>query len=397
MTSVRKNHDTKFSKYLVLVGFSFLLGSTPALLNLIVDPYELLIDRDRPNKTTEIAEKAHYPLWKLGGYHPGKYETIILGDSRARALREKYWNSFEFSATKNLAYGGGTIPEIYETFKLIRKDPKVKRLVIGMQLRSFDEDHKQGMNRVPEAISLIDSGVKYFFNWSIAKTSLKVAEKELQPLKDWLDSVPLGPSSARAADVELISSEAFIAKDLLSAPNSLEAQPARILPSKFARQIAKNARSDWQSFDFSERYWSLIENIGRWAKDNDKEVIFVIPPTIVEMQNTIADYGHQRLNIALRERLALFGTVFDFDYSHELTRSLDNFSDAYHFNAKVARQIVGEVVAYVASDKQVLQRVAKRRKAISCNGLIRSIRASEIGSLSLETGSNCRVWRFAAL
>jgi len=377
----------------MLVGCGFLLGLMPALFNLFVDPYELIVDRERSNKTTEIAEKAHYPLWKLGGYQQGKYEAIVLGDSRARALREKYWNSFDNSLTKNLAYGGGTIPEIYETFKLVRDDPTLETLIIGIQLRSFDEDHKQGMNRVPEAVSLISAPSKYLFNWSIAKTSLKIANKELGQFKNWVGGFTVGPTPANAAseNASLVEPRSHRkGADRLTQTF----QESRILPDKFARQITRNARSDWRGFEFSEKYWSFIEEIGQWAADRNKKIVFVIPPTIVEMQKTITDHGHKRLNESLRRRLAQYGVVFDFDYPDELTRNIDNFSDAYHFNAKIARQIVGEVIGHIASDYRVLLRVTKRRKIIRCADFLRpkKIHDEVPKTVTFEPGSNCRIW-----
>ncbi|MDJ0614899.1 MAG: hypothetical protein QNJ29_14620 [Rhizobiaceae bacterium] len=380
--------------YLYLIFTGFVLGVLPALLNFFVDPYELFFEKNRSGRIAEIAEKAHYPLWKLGRYVPGKFETIVLGDSRARALRDKYWNSFEFSSVKNLAYGGGTIPEIYETFKLIKDDPAVKNLVIGIQLRSFDEDHKQGMNRVPEAVSLIHAPEKYLFNWSIAKTSLKVAEAEYSAVRHLSE---FAVSKAKASDKDAFSGlgENRTLLDLLGETSQLETN--RILPQKFARQISRNARSDWRGFEFSETYWSFIEDIGQWAKSNRKNLLFVIPPTIAEMKQTIEDYGHRNLDEMLRKRLARLGPVLDFDFPSRLTADLDHFTDAYHFNALIARQIVGEAVAALSSDTVVLSRVMKRRKLIHCTGEGQTFSQPAAGQqLVMGSGRNCRVWRGVA-
>jgi len=132
-----------------LLGISFAAGFSPVMFNLSVDPYQVFWKSDRPTAINDLAEKSHYPLWKLAKYKPGKHDTLILGDSRARALRDKYWHEAGVPTALNLAYGGGTIPEIYATFKLLQNDNNIRRLVIGIQLRSFDEDHKGGMNRRP--------------------------------------------------------------------------------------------------------------------------------------------------------------------------------------------------------------------------------------------------------
>ena len=380
-------------RYLLVICLGFLVGVMPAILNLFVDPYELLFERGRTGEVAELAEKAHYPLWKLGKYKYGEYETIVLGDSRARALREKYWNSLGFSSVKNLAYGGGTIPEIYETYKLIKNDPAVKNLVIGIQLRSFDEDHKQGMNRVPEAASLISNPVEYLFNWSVAKTSFRVAEHEYPFFWELMNLNLLLTSKAEAADYSaLLETTASEPSAKRLTPEHSDFQ-VRKLPEKFARQVSRNARSDWKGFQVSERYWKFIEEIGQWAKSEGKSLVFVIPPTISEMQRTISNYGHNQLDAELRNRLTKHGIVLDFDYPDQLTENLENFTDAYHFNAYVARQIVGEVVAQLSIDDQISLRVEKRRKLIRCPEVSapqQSIRVDE--SVSLATGSNCRLW-----
>ena len=390
----RQSPVFRFTGYLRWVALAVLLGSGPALLNLLVDPYELVFERNRSGRTAEIAEKAHYPLWKLGKYTPGAYDTVVLGDSRARALREKYWRSLKFSPTKNLAYGGGTIPEIYETFKLVRDDPALKNLVIGIQLRSFDEDHKQGMNRVPEAIKLINSPVKYVFNWSVAKTSWNVFAADQLPILKLISRFEFGVTSAHATDVGRALSVGNSGMLVMRESRDLKSNSsANDLPKKFARQVKQNARSDWRRFQVSKTYWSYIEHIGQWAKDNDKNLVFVIPPTIAEMQQTIIDYGLSNENGEMRERLARWGVVLDFDYPDMLTKNLANFSDAYHFNAQVARQIVGEVVSQLTMEKSVRLRVEKRRQSVRCGGVGNFVRKQEKGSeVWMLPGNNCRVW-----
>lgn len=355
------------------------------MLNVFIDPYEIFVQRDRPGKLQLLAEKAHYPLWKLSQYEPGKFETVVLGDSRARALRDKYWESLHFTNTKNLAYGGGTIPEIYETFKFIKNDPVIKNLVIGIQLRSFDEDHKQGMNRVPEAISLIENPVDYVFNWSVAKTSFDVAQAEYPNLATLAMHGGLSMSAVAAVH----SRETLVLDSLYAAKT-----PQRELPDRFARQITRNAKSDWQRFEFSEKYWEYIAEIGEWARTKDKRIIFVIPPTIVEMQQTISNFGLRHVDIELRKRLSQYGIVLDLDYPDSLTRDIGNFTDAYHFNAPVAREIAGEIVARLSADSRVQKTVKKRRKSLDCNTPPLDERIIEVDeNIVLVQGKNCRTWR----
>ena len=51
------------------------------------------------------------------------------------------------------------------------------------------------------------------------------------------------------------------------------------------------APTDWGKFKFSEQLWSHIEEIAQWTRDNDVKLVFVIPPTIVEMQHRMSGFG----------------------------------------------------------------------------------------------------------
>ena len=125
------------------------LALAPVAFNLVVDAYdrndffELGLDKQ------EISVKAHYPLYKMIEYPRIKAPTVILGDSRARALQDKYWQELGRTDVYNFAYGGATVHEIYETFKYLRDSSELETLIISLPLRSMDDRFKGGMNRVP--------------------------------------------------------------------------------------------------------------------------------------------------------------------------------------------------------------------------------------------------------
>ncbi len=418
---------------------ALVIGAIPALVTLTVDPYELLGERTRPAAVSELAEKDHYPLWKLARYRPGNHDTVILGDSRARALRDKYWHELGVTGAINLAYGGGTVPEIHATFNLIRNDPAIRNIVVGIQLRSLDERHKGGMNRVPEAVRLLGGPIEYLKNWSVAKTAFKVFKAEnrqtLQMIGGFTPSLVTAASAAELGRTGKVPLQTLLSPDVCFAcPLPQSAAPAgrrhygryamvhlprwrgtpglwtrsypselaalyepqiqpRALPVKIQRQVDRNGPADWRGFDISPLYWQHLEEIAAWGRQPGRTVIFVIPPTIAEMQATIHHHGLGALNIALRVELAKLGTVVDFDYPNMLTFEADNFSDAYHFRSPVARAIVGELAALLPTGDAVRRLAAKRRGILGCDGIGKTASRYDVSTeILMVDDKNCRNW-----
>ena len=404
--------------YAALLGLAAIAGLAPAAFNLVVDPFEMNDWVRLDLEKAKISEKAHYPLWKLLHYPDDGASLVVLGDSRARALRDKYWRELGQTGAYNFAYGGANIPEVFATFEHVKREPRLQTLVLGVQLRSFDPDHKAGLNRVPEAIALSQDPLSYYTSWFVAKIgwrNLVARHPELQSFVDAITPRMLNP--AKAADIDapiMCQGCAFPAARegvlLTAAPGRVNrglgrglgvwrdyyqvTAPERTLPPKFQRQVTKNARSDWKSFEFSGALWSQIVKIAEWCDQNDVELIFVIPPTIVEMQKTISDYGHAPFNHELRNRLAQLAPVLDFDFDNPVTQSLDHFSDAYHFGPKIARQIVGEIVQLSASDPRTVAIARAKRQALICPlSPEETTRTETDGFVTMREGAGCRLWR----
>lgn len=408
-------------------------GMGPAVLNYIIDPYEMFRRDALDKQSAEISEKAHYPLWKMTHF-PKDSTTVILGDSRARALRNKYWRELGLKDVYNFAYGGGTIPEIYSTFQSIKDNPNLTTLIVGIQLRSFDVTHKGGMNRVPEAIRVSQNAISYLKNWSVAKTSAKLSLRQNPKFAAFTEALSgLLSNSAQAAELgkpgalsidRLLTPEICFGCDLpedgetylpimqntkgvnlglgrgnRSKNHSISyAYGYRQLPTKFDRQVLRNAKADWKNFQFSEQYFNLIKELADWANaDVKRTLLFVIPPTIPEMQATIEQYGLGQISAEMRSRLAALAPVVDFDFPNSMTKDLENFSDAYHFNAKIARAIAGEISILVSNGSADIQAKAlKRRTALACPSLQKIAPSKTQNLTKATTPQACRIWKGAS-
>lgn len=410
---------------------AMLAGLSPTLLNAVVDPYEFNGAIELDLKKQKISEKAHYPLWKFSHYPKSGADTVILGDSRARALRDKYWHELGQGRAYNFAYGGATIPEIYDTFLKVKQDPALKTLIVGIQLRSFDPDHKGGMNRVPEAVALHEKPLDYYTSWFVTKVAWRNLRVRYGDIIDNASArIPRLSRAANAAEFpnpDRASLKTLLGPEIcytcrLPEMEGRVAYPAatkgpnlglgrglggwsdywpainldRTLPSKFERQVRKNGRSDWRAFEFSEDLWSRLAEIAEWSAANGVSLRFVIPPTIAEMQARMFEFGHAELNHRLRIRLAELAPVIDFDFDNAFTRDLTGFSDAYHFNARVARSIVGEITQLIPTTQETRAVARKRRGDIMCPVYDTDTQTSfNDGIVEMTEGQGCRVWRWS--
>ena len=112
------------------------------------------------------------------------------------------------------------------------------------------------------------------------------------------------------------------------------------------------------------------------------------------MQQQISNYGYGQLNQELRTDLARLATVVDFDFDSPLTRNVENFNDAYHFNFKIAKAIIGELIQLVSDNTTSVELSQKRRSGIRCPITKQDItkQLSHQGLRMIE-GKSCRIWQ----
>ncbi|MEM8793954.1 MAG: hypothetical protein AAGE61_00190 [Pseudomonadota bacterium] len=417
--------------YSAMLLTAFCAGFMPFIFNVVVDPYDMNDVVDLDLDKFKVSEPAHYPLWKMIHFPKKGHEAVVLGDSRARALREKLWRSLG-ADTYNFAYGGATIYEIFDTFEHVKDTPNLKTLVVGLPLRSFDPAHRRGLNRVPEAIELSRNPFAYYKSWFVAKIGWRNLERRypenvarLRNLASpiFAEAKAFGlKDPAKAPLTDLLNPDVCEGCDL---PDHVKAVPhpivarrlnfgtgrglglwdeawppiaiSRELPRKFERQVRKNGRNDWEGFKFSEELFAKIAAIAEWSKANNVKLVFVIPPTIPEMQERMSRYGWSGLNNRFRLRLAELAPVFDFDFDSPLTRDLSQFTDAYHFKGKAAKAMVGEILQLVSDDRKVVARARKRRSEIVCPISESDQVTDQVsdGIVEMKQGVSCRIWRWS--
>jgi hypothetical protein len=413
------------ARYIAVLFGVAVLGVAPVVFNFVVDPFNMNGWFDLDLDKREISVKAHYPLYKMIEYPRKRAPRIILGDSRSRALQDRFFEEKGLDGVYNFAYGGATIPEIYSTYKYLRENTKLDALVIGVPLRTFDIEHRGGLNRVPDAIEIADAPLRYYSSWFVARTGWANVEDRYGATLDKLARLmPSLIETADAADLRRVPNwtlDHLLDPELCAGcklpesrgtselPGALkryglglgvwadvwqERSIERPLPKKYARQVSKNAANDWRKFSFSEELWSKIEEIAEWCDREGIQLLFFVPPTIVEMQHRIADFGLADVNHAYRARLAELAPVIDFDFDNPVTRELAHFKDAYHFDSNIARAIVAELAQLMSSSERRPELQGEDQTLIKCPIEEDQHRKHHThNGLTMSEGVNCRIWR----
>lgn len=404
------------------------LGAVPLAYNAVVDPYRMHGLFDLGLAKEKIATKKHGQLYKAIEYPRLKSPYLVLGDSRARALRNKLFHQVGFTDMYNFAYSGGTLPEMVDTYWYAVEQADLKGIVLSVPLRMMTTDYYGHKNLVPEAIRMADSPMSYYQSMFVAETATEVLEKHFPDqvglVRTAVNAVTSPISSANAAegtkietlgycmracrslDVDRATGVAvdpfYLGRDVdgeIDLPISLipgnidvvggdvddldvvtpnldtpevarDTTPPPVLSvpddpeSKWGRQIEKAGRNDWQDFVYSEDYFEKVREVVEDAQARGIKVALFIPPTHTDMQQRLIDFDMTAMNMAHRHRMAELAPVFDFDLPTVVNGDQSKFTDGYHFRASIANGISFELMRYFGAEEDTLKLIQKRRKKI---------------------------------
>lgn len=260
----------------------------------LVDPYNYYRRESFiPNNVKlETSYKFHYPLWKLSEYNRYPIENILLGDSRTDALGTSAIEEKTKTKWYNLAYGGSTVPEIIETFWYADKQTKLKKVYIGLNFNLFNSYKR--MDRATEAKNIIDEPLLYPFN----KTVVKAFFYNIY-------------YAATGGDPEI-------------------GKPT-MRPEEFWKfQLDRSAANYYSPFKFADDFMQGLRDIASHCKKYNIELVFFIPPTHIDLQKRIDDFGLRQTEIRWKKTLQEIAPVIDMDVPNDFTSDPNNFKDPYH-------------------------------------------------------------------
>jgi|GEM_PF-1583497 len=175
--------------------------------------------------------------------------------------------------------------------------------------------------------------------------------------------------------------------------------PVPEVDTAWLRKVEKGGRNDWKKFTINEDYYQGLREIAAYAKEEEIDVVFFIPPAHADMQAQIGKWNRAEENLEHRRRIAELGPILDYDVPTEETNDRDNFTDPYHFKANVARSMAMDIMQQFDAPEKTLKKIERRRKEtrkvsrIQCpTGPTDPMAVKLPGEQSAWMGKGCILW-----
>lgn len=182
---------------------------------------------------------------------------------------------------------------------------KVKEVYFAINFNLYDKDNN--FDRVTEALELLDSPIRLLTSRYSIKASVKV-------MLNFLFGIEFDSSSRQ-------SKEEF-----------------------WEYQLNSAATSFYINYTYPDNYYQSLYEIADYCKNNNIKLVFVIPPTHIDLQKRISDFNLAQENEKFIVDLSSLSTVYNFDIETPLTNNRDNFRDPFHMNRKIADIVVEELI-----------------------------------------------------
>jgi hypothetical protein len=273
----------------------------------LTDPYNFL--GGPAIISNEIKMRTAYPLnyclWKMPEFTRHPSPNLLLGDSRMDALKPERVKELTGTDNFNLAYGGATIREIVESFWSASRHASLRHVYIGINFNLYT-DYEQ-FDRTAEVLMIERCTACYFINRTVLRAALYGIAGQ------WMHYDP---------KIGMVSEDR---------------------ETFWRNQIGPQTAAFYARYVYPRKYHAELERIARYAKENGVDLVFLIFPTHVELQNRVRDFGLEGEYARFKQDLSSLATTYDFDYPNELTANKNNFSDPYHCRHACVDEIIREV------------------------------------------------------
>jgi hypothetical protein len=269
----------------------------------IVDPFNYLNLSGRGDREVreDISQQVEPHLFRIIEFENHPRNNIVLGDSRSNGLFSKI-NSDQWS---NLAYGGGSLQEMIETFWWTVEVTEIDTVIMGLNLNLYNRYNKRFW--VKETLERR----KNFFSYAFTRYTFQAT---FLILKSYVTTEKVRLDKPQASKEEFWQ---FIVKE--------------------------RATKFYEQFGYPDEYYKELKKISEYCSANTIKLIFWIPPTHTDFQKRKTDFRLDMLDERFVSDLKTLGELYDFDYPSELTSDMDDYRDPMHFDVRVGEIVHDEI------------------------------------------------------
>ena len=294
----------RFIKTIILFSIPFIIWIT---LVYFVDPFNFYgVNEAKPEHSSkyDISYQINNRLFKLIQFSKCDKHNIIIGDSRAHALKEDEILKITGVQIKNMALGGSHFGEMKEVFWHLVKNYKISEVYFGISFFNLCAIGDDG-SRIKEAERIAKNPISYSFNVHVYRA-----------LKSYFSYLVTGKKMQLGKFKE---SKEEVWKRQLSLADYV-----------FSRHLIYT------------NYQGDIDSIASYCADNNIKLVFFVPPTHTDLQEKINNAGLASENEQFLHYLSKY-ILYDFNYPNYMTTQIDNFKDPYHFTDEVGKIIIKEL------------------------------------------------------
>jgi hypothetical protein len=273
----------------------------------VVDPFMYFGNSTlAPSSIKEkISPQVNYALWKLNAFHRHPAQNIILGDSRTARIDPVIVEKYTGNRYANLSYGGGNLAEALDTYWYASQLVNLETVYIGVNIDTYNGSNTR--SRVKSALPVLESVLLYMLNRDVLQASWMVSRSWLTGTGTDLEKPPMGR-------------EAF-----------------------WTYQLDVTTKRYFATYRYPSELKRELERVARQCEATGTKLVFLVPPTHVDVQETERMYGLVEARARFLKDIADLGTVFDFDYASELTMNRRNFLDPFHLQKERIESLITEV------------------------------------------------------
>ncbi len=288
---------------LAIFGLPFLIAAS---IIVVVDPFDFLrIGSWIPGERKASVSKQLDPcFWNLNRFEAAPTENILLGDSRMEAMSADTIRQVSGEEYTNLAYGGGTLREAFDTFWIAAKRTKLRRVYIGISVSTYND--YEISNRVQFYSSARENPGLYFVNRGVWESSFYIVRSFLTG-----DEVRLGVPPMAKNEFWLVELETL--------------------------------KKYYDKYVEPRKYRKELQEISEYCRANGIDLNFIIMPMHKDAQLQLDDPKVREAGLSMRSDLSRFGRMWDFETDSELNRDASHFNDPVHTDPVIREMLINEV------------------------------------------------------